>query len=64
MSHDFAAPIHDQMVGKNHRRNAGEPREIIKDAVRQRIEYEEYKRRETEVGRVHPSDEIKAMLAR
>jgi predicted transcriptional regulator len=45
------------------------PEKIIKDAVKQRIEYEEYKRREIEAGladieagRVHTSEEIKAML--
>lgn len=45
------------------------PEKIIKDAVKQRIEYEEYKRREIEAGladieagRVHTSDEIKTML--
>ena len=45
------------------------PAKIIKEAVKQRVEYEEYKRREIEAGladieagRVHSADEVKKML--
>lgn len=45
------------------------PETIIMDAIKQRVAYEEYKRREIEAGladiaagRVHSADEIKKML--
>lgn len=45
------------------------PASIIKDAIKQRVAYEEYKRREIEAGladiaagRVHSADEVKKML--